>query len=386
MARVGQLTICLGAIADNWQNVRAQLAAHVTCGAVVKADAYGLGVGPVASKLYKAGCRDFFVANCQEAEALDSFLLGVESKSLPERFAAVSEKARHVRRQRNIYILSGVDVDDFALCAEKYFTPVLISLPMVKAWVAKAKGMLPAIIKVNTGMNRLGVEAEELYTLVANAPQNFSAVRYLMSHFACADEAASLNEEQLSRFNTLLTRLRVYLPQLKATLANSGAIFRLPHSHFDLVRPGVSLYGGSPDGKIKMKTVVTLRLPIIQTQHVQAGDAVGYGATKVFHKDAVLAVCAGGYADGILRSLSGCGEGFWGGYSVPIVGRISMDSTVFDITEIYELMKASGQSDDCHSIELMGHEGNLDRLATMAGTISYELLTSLGARYDRHYR
>lgn len=376
----GVLTIDLAAIAHNWKVISYSLGENTSCGAVVKANAYGLGALPVASSLYDAGCRQFFVANVSEAIALRSSL-GV----LP-----------------TIYVLLGFADGEESLCLAHDLVPILTSLVMFERWLAFAKAHdgasaesgfrnIRAGIKVNTGMNRLGVDSSELYSLMSSRPECLAAagVELVMSHFACADEVPHpLNQQQLTLFTQLVSvwRSSQVLPNVKFSMANSAGVLLHEKSHFDLVRPGIALYGGGTGGEPcelaeKLHDVVCLNLPVMQIRQVAAGESVGYGATFCGTSERTIAIVAGGYADGIFRVLSNKMWGYINGVHVPLVGRVSMDSCMFDVTDA----NISSNTDESLSVEILGSNASVHALAKAANTISYEVLTSLGSRYERHY-
>lgn len=362
----GQLYVDLRSIAENWRYMRDQTHPNAQCGAVVKANAYGLGVERIAPKVYQAGCRHFFVANFKE---------GMQLQAL-------------VGRDAKIYVLNGCIQGVEPTFIERGLIPVLVSAEMVARWISaasQAEQELPeAVLKVNSGMGRMGLEPDEFYGLLKD-PQSLRTanITMVMSHLACADEPSHpLNKKQHAVFNEMLSAIREVLPEVTGSLANSAAVFLGDSLHYDLVRPGIALYGGNPGPDHNpMKPVVGLTLPIIQTRVLGPDEYVGYGATMKTQKECRIAVVAGGYADGLFRSLGNCGHGWFNGVKVPIVGRISMDSTMFDITDVPEVEKIqAGQG-----IELLGEHVTIDELADAAGTISYEILTSFGARYQRCY-
>ena len=358
----GELLVDLHAIADNWRIMDDASAGSETA-AVVKANAYGLGVERVAPKIYKAGCRHFFVANLKEAMQLKS-LVGLDAA---------------------IYVLTGCIAGAESVFVERGLIPVIVSSEMLNRWLAATESVqgVSAVLKVNTGMARMGLEPAEFDELI-KTPELFekAGIKMLMSHLACADEPThELNVIQKARFDDMLNRLQTAGVEVQATLANSAGIWLNKNMHHDLVRPGIALYGGNPVLAEKpMRSVVGLRLPIIQVRDLPKGEYVGYGATRAFDSPRRIAVAAGGYADGIFRSLSNRGCGWLAGIKVPIVGRISMDSTLFDVTGVDPVNVLPGQA-----IELLGEHISIDDLAESAGTISYEVLTSFGARYQRCY-
>ena len=361
----GQLVVDLRAVADNWKIIQSHLEADVECGAVVKANAYGLGVERIAPKIYVAGCRHFYVANLKEALQLRS-LIGLDA---------------------NAYVLSGCIQGAESTFVERNLIPVIVSMSMFERWslFASRLGIAPqAVLKVNTGMGRLGIDISEFESLLTDPDQIAHAgINMVMSHFACADEPEhTLNRLQIERFNHLLLQAREAGLKLKATLANSAGVYLGKSAHFDIVRPGIALYGGNPGLKTNpFHRVVSLSLPIIQLRSLLAGEFVGYGATRAFDSKRQIAVVSGGYADGILRSLSNRGWGVVGGVKVPIVGRVSMDSTIFDVTDAPTDVLA----DPGAAIEILGENISIDDMAQAAGTLGYEVITSLGARYQRCY-
>lgn len=347
----GLLTIDLAAIAENWRILCRRMGPGRESAGVVKADGYGLGLGPVARTLAAAGCRTFFVA-------------------LPEE----GLRLRRILPENPIYVLSGPLPGTEALFIEHALIPVLNSAEQVRAWRAHAPSA-PYGLHVDTGMNRLGISADSLPTL----PDDL-APALVMSHLACADEPGHpLNARQLALFR----EVRARFPGAVASFANSSGHFLGADYLFDLGRPGVSLYGGNPQPGTPnpMRQVVTLQAKILQVRRVDTPQTVGYGATRRIPGGARLATVATGYADGLLRSLSNTGWGRLGGQRVPVVGRVSMDLIVFDVTAVPEDQARPGQA-----IVLLDAEHTVDDLAQEAGTIPYEILTSLGRRYARRYR
>ena len=360
----GYLSINLSALRSNWAYLRQQQAGE--CGAVVKADAYGLGLEPVAQALFSEGCRSFFVATFQEAV----------------------EAAKVLPKAVDIYVLQGCAPGMEREFVERQFIPVLVTLPMAQRWIRVA-GEDPAArcaLKVNSGMNRLGLALEEFEQLLQR-PQDLqkAGLSLLVSHLACADEPQKpLNQVQLQRFKDIYEHARSYLPTLRASLANSAGVMLGDGWQFDLARPGIGLYGGSPrvDGSVTMAVVVSLYLPVLQLHWVRAGEAIGYGGDYRVGSDMLVAVVAGGYGDGILRSMGEAthARGWFFDY-LPMRGRVSMDSCVFDVTHLPECKRPK----EGDFIELIGQHCSLDEQAGVAGTIAYELLTRLGGRLQKHY-
>ncbi len=342
----GTLTIDLDAIAANWRALDRMTGPDVQTAAVVKADAYGLGVTRVARSLAAAGARRFFVALAEEGAAVRQ-ALGPGPQ---------------------IAILSGHMTGDTEMIHDLDLTPMLNSLEQITRHLESLPGH-PFGVQLDTGMNRLGVEMLEWQAV---APILIEAgPELLMSHLACADEPDHpLNEAQLHAFHQMTDGTG-----LPRSLAATGGILLGQRYHFDLTRPGVGLYGGLPyEAAIP---ALTLSLPVIQTRDVAAGEVVGYGCTWIADRPSVIATLAAGYADGLPRTLSNRAQLWDGDTPCPLVGRVSMDLITVDITHLPEVPK---------SLDILGPNQPVDALADMAGTIGYELLTSLGPRYTRRYQ
>ncbi len=348
---VAVLTVDLGAIVANWRRL-AELAQPARCAAVVKADAYGLGLASVAPALAAAGCREFFVAHLAEGIALRRVLGGG-----PE-----------------IQVLHGPAPGSEAAFAANALIPVLNSAAQAEAWAANAAA-LPASLQLDTGMARLGVPQSEAAALAALAGLD---VRLVLSHLACADAPAHpANAAQLAAF----CELRKLWPQAEASLAASFGIFLGPAYHFDLVRPGAALYGIAPTaGPNPMRAVVRLQAPVLQTRDLPAGAGVGYGHTWHATAPARVATLGIGYADGLPRSLSNRGAAWLGERRLPIVGRVSMDSITVDASAVPAGALAPGTL-----LDLIGPHCDVDALAEAAGSTGYELLTRLGDRFLRRH-
>lgn len=359
----GLLTIDLDAIGANWRALRDRLAPGATCGAVVKADAYGLGLGPVSKALWRAGCRTFFVALADEGAALR---------------AALPEAA--------ICVFAGADAASAPMLVAHALVPALNHPGQLADWrtaAAKAGRKLPAVLHVDTGMTRLGFDMGDLDAVVADATLTEGLELFaVMSHLACADTPAHpMNAEQLARFNKARARLTP-LGARRASLANSSAIFLGPDYHFDLARPGSALFGVAPARRTPnpMAQVVRLQGKILQCRRIDTPRSVGYGATHQAEAGRVIATVAAGYADGYLRALSGAAHAHVGEKKVPVVGRVSMDLITLDVTDV-----PAGEAAPGAMVDLIGPHHGLDDLADEAGTIGYEILTALGSRYARRY-
>jgi alanine racemase len=327
---------------------------------VVKADCYGLGAERIAPALAAAGCRTFIVATLDEGIAL-----------------------RRVLASEVILVLNGPLPGTEGEYAAHSLVPVLNSLGQITAWSNFAKagsGAPAAAIHIDTGMNRLGLDEAELDRLAAR-PEVLAGVRPILtlSHLACADERDNpMNERQRSRFIELATRL----PAMPLSLSASGGCFLGRAYHFDLVRPGAALYGlnPTPDRPNPMAQVVRLQGKILQVRDVDSPRTVGYGASHRVTRAGRIATVAVGYADGWLRSLGNRGHGVIGGVTVPLVGRVSMDLTCFDVTAVPPAEAHPGAL-----IDLIGPGQSVDSVAADAGTIGYEILTALGRRHHRRW-
>ena len=358
------LTIDLGALVANWLRLR-EMSQRAECAAVVKADAYGLGMEQAASALSRAGCKTFFVATIAEAGSLRALL--------PD---------------ATIYVLGGLLTNTAPLFQLHNLRPVLNSEAEVKEWAeyCAASGQpLPAAIHIDSGMNRLGLSALEVDAIapVASLWKMFE-LSLIMSHLACSDEVGHpKNERQRKIFDAL----RAKLPSAPASLANSAGILLGRQHHYDMVRPGIAIYGGRPQqtGDNPFQPAVTLFGRILQVRDVVSGETIGYGATRTLKRPTRIAVVAVGYADGIFRALSTRDdkEGlsvFIGGHAAPILGRVSMDLITVDVTTIPGDIARRGEW-----AELIGPNVSAQAMAHHAGTIDYEILTNLGTRALRRY-
>lgn len=356
------LEVHLDKIAWNYLSLKKRLKAGADCSAIVKADAYGLGAPPVAKALFDQGCRHFFVSTLDEAAAV-----------------------RHVLLQPDviIYVLNGL----FGAPLKEFFdmgaVPVLNSMSDIEYWsdFARASGKKkPAVIHLDTGMNRLGLSAKEVTALVRrNDLLQPIDLRYIMSHLACADQPQHpKNLEQLSRFKQLSAELGI---ACRYSLANSAGILLGDDYHFDLVRPGCGLYGINPSIGVPSPVhgVVTLRARILQTRDIDQPGTVGYGGEYKIAPPAKCATISAGYADGYLRSLTGHGAVFINGKKCPVIGRVSMDFITVDISALEQSPRVGDW------VEIIGPHQTVDDVAAQAGTIGYEILTRLGKRYKRSY-
>jgi alanine racemase len=358
------LTIDLDALIANYRRLR-DLSAPAECAAVVKADAYGLGMARVVPALARAGCKTFFVATLGEAQELRALL--------PE---------------ATIYVLGGLLEGTAPFYREHGLRPVLNSTEEIGEWASfsqAACARLPAAIHIDSGMNRLGLSAAEVEA-IALTDNLFAAfeLALVMSHLACADEPEHPKSvSQRRSFDAARRRL----PRAPASLANSAGILLGPPYHYDLVRPGIALYGGKArrSGLHPFARVIHLAGRILQVRDVAAGETVGYGATRTLQRPSRIAVVAVGYADGLFRTLS-VSDGrkglhvYLGAHAAPILGRVSMDLITVDVTGIPKKLARRGAF-----VELIGENVAPHELAAHAGTIDYEVLTSLVARALRRY-
>jgi alanine racemase len=339
------LSIDLDALTANWRALDRLSGPGVQTAAVVKADAYGLGAARVVRALAQVGARRFFVALAEEGAAVRQ-ALGPGPQ---------------------INILSGHMAGDTEMLHDLDLTPMLNSLEQITRHLEALPGH-PFGVQLDTGMNRLGVEAAE-WQAVAPILLEADPVM-LMSHLACADEPDHpMNLRQLEMFHEMTDGTG-----LPRSFAATGGILLGPQYHFDLTRPGIGLYGGRPFELASR--VVTLSLPVIQTRDVAPGESVGYGNAWEAEAPTIIATLAAGYADGLLRAL-GNGAVLWDGDTpCPMVGRVSMDMITVDVTHLREVPKA---------LDILGPHQTVDDIADVAGTIGYEILTSLGPRYSRRY-
>ncbi len=363
----GRLTIDLAALAENYRKLAA-LSASAETSAVVKADAYGLGIPHVVPALADAGCRTFFVALPAEGIA-----------------------ARKAAPDADVYVLSGPLGADVVETFRTYrLMPVLNSLHGIAIWrQACDASPIAAALHFDTGINRLGIPFDEAGAVAAELATGEIPLKLVMSHLACADDPDHpLNREQSESFQQVAADFE----GIDSSLANSAGIMLGGDYLREMTRAGIALYGGRAcnEGDNPMRPVVTAEARVLQVKTAKAGATVGYGATATLTRDTTLAIVSTGYSDGYHRATSGSGvplrkavpagaRGFIAGKRVPVVGRVSMDLTAFDVTA------CDGAVSPGDWLELFGPNMPLDDVAEAAGTIGYELLTSLGQRYHRSY-
>ena len=341
----GNLRIDLDAVLANWRALDAKSGRDTETGAVVKADSYGLGAARVARVLARAGVRKFFVAAAEEGAIL--------RQSLGE--------------GPEIFVFSGHMPGDTEMIGDRGLTPMLNSIEQVTRHFETLPGAAFGI-QLDTGMNRLGLEMAEwqaIGAIVLNA-----GPKLVMSHLACADEPEHpMNAAQLAEFRRMTDGISA-----PRSLAATGGILLAPEYHFDVTRPGVGLYGGAPF--TDAAPVVHLSLPVVQVRDVVAGEIVGYSCGWQADGPARIATVSAGYADGLTRAFSNKAMLYADGVPCPIRGRVSMDLITVDVSHLAEVPAA---------LDILCPEQGVDDLASVAGTIGYEILTSLGHRYGRHY-
>lgn len=337
----GKLTIDLSALVANWKTLDA--ATRVETAAVVKADGYGLGAGTVARALARAGARTFFVAMAEEGAVVR---------------AAVGPEPR-------INVFSGHMDGDTDILRAHDLTPMLNSIDQMLRHVEALPGHAFGV-QLDTGMNRLGMEPAEWAALRDIALEQSPVL--IMSHLACADEPDHpMNAQQLNAFHEMTDGLSV-----PRSLAATGGLLLGHDYHFDLTRPGIGLYGGMPFEDAE--AVVKLEAPVIQIRQVDPGETVGYGNSWTADRPSTVATISSGYADGLIRAMGPKALVYHGTHPCKVVGRVSMDLITVDITDLEEQPV---------TLTLLNDQQTVDDLAEAAGTIGYEILTSLGARYQR---
>lgn len=364
-----RVTVDLAALADNWRDM-ARRSGKARASAVVKADAYGMGIEDCGATLYHAGARDFFVASVAEGVTL-----------------------RPHAPEARIFVLSGIWPGQEAQVFDNDLVPVIASEEQLSFWMGTLaeRGDHPFALHVDTGFNRLGLPLEDARFLAEDStrPASFDPV-LVLSHLACADTPSSpMNALQLESFRQVSQAFE----GIESSLSASAGIFLGHDYHFDLTRPGIALYGGEAvnDMTNPMRPVAKAEARIIQIRDAGEGQTVSYGGTHRLKRASRLAIASVGYADGYHRSLSGSGiplrdmgnggaYGFINGHEVPVAGRVTMDLTIFDVTDVPSNAIRAGDY-----IELFGPNVAVDDVARAAGTIGYEMLTGLGLRYERQY-
>jgi alanine racemase len=341
MHRPLRLTVDRSALQSNWRWLQDR--AGVPAAAAVKADGYGLGARETTETLMEVGCRDFFVSTWAEAEALGN---------LPEDVSLV--------------VLHGVGPDDSEASLRATARPCLNTIEQVARWKAIAPGRACDVM-VDTGMNRLGMRPTEIGVL------DGLVIDTLHSHLACADEDSAMNAMQLERFRAVVS----WVPAQRYSLANSAGVCLGRDYSFDLVRPGLSLYGGIPRAEAEgnIRQVARAEAQIVQRRMIPKGESCGYGATFIAHEDTEAAILNIGYADGYLRGFSSHGSAFSGEYALPVLGRVSMDLIAVGVDAVAGLSEGDWVEIDY----------DLPSASKQSGLSQYELLTTLGSRFERRW-
>ncbi len=347
-----RLTVSLGAIAENYRIC--QQHCQGTVSAVVKANGYGLGAIPIARHLAQQGCRHFFVACFSEAAAL--------RQALPD-------------HQLSVYVLEGL-LDEPQVYLDLHITPVLNTLEQTHRWQATGQ---PWVVHVDTGMQRLGLQPQQLVQALGELKPS---INLLMTHLACADEPdRPANQAQLRAFDDLRSRVEAQLGEsVLISIGNTAGLMAVTHAD-QLSRAGIGLYGGNPftEADNPFHPVAQLQGQVLQVRQLEPGAPVGYGGTYVADSRRLLATVGLGYADGVPRLLGNLGRVWCNGGYAPIVGRVSMDLLSVDITDLPEVSPGDW-------VEVFGPHVSVDEVAEHAQTISYEVLTGMGQRVERHYQ
>ena len=341
MHRPLRLTVDAAALQHNWRWLAER--AGVACGAAIKADGYGLGAREALAVLADAGCRDFFVSSWAEADELGPMAAAL-----------------------GLAVLHGVGPDDLPAALSSRARPVLNSVAQAERWKQAAPDRACDVM-IDTGMNRLGLRTDEIGCL------DGLEIQTLHSHLACADEDNALNRQQLDRFRAVAETV----PARRYSLANSAGICLGRDYSFDLVRPGLALYGGIPRAEAigNIRQVAQVEAQVVQRRTIRAGESCGYGATFVAEQDCQAAILNLGYADGYLRGFSSKGWGYAGEFTLPVLGRVSMDLIALGCDAAPELKEGDW-------VEL---DYDLPAAAEASGLSQYELLTTLGSRFDRRW-
>ena len=371
------LYVDLDALVENY-NFFDSKSGKAECGAVVKANAYGLGVIPVARKLFMAGCRKFFVANLDEAiELRDDALEKVDPECHSE-----------------IYVFHGIRQWQESAFLKHKLTPVINDYYQLKIWNKAAYGKedkFPAVLHFDTGMNRLGFSVDEAKKIAKDKSLISGLdIKFIISHLSCPSESKNpANKEQLAKFREVIKSF----PKVPVSFVNSSGSFLGKSYFFDIARPGAGLYGVNSTLRDKyesgeeispednpIKNVISLKSKILQIREIDEGETVGYGGFFKVGRKSKIATIPVGYADGYLRSLANKSFVFIEGKKVPVVGLVSMDMITIDVTDVPDKNLREGAE-----VEIIGEHFNVDQLAIRAGTIGYEILTNLGERYRRVY-
>ncbi len=355
------LDIKIGSIIKNYKKIKNKVSTGCNVAATVKADAYGLGVKSIAKSLIANKCNIFFVATLTEAIEL-----------------------RNINKRISIYVLNGLNVDNIETFHKQNLIPVINNLDQLKkaeVFSFNKKNPLKIALHFDTGMSRLGFDNEQTEILLKRKKSLIknTHINLVMSHLACADDSKNVkNTKQLKKFQSISK----HFPNIKLSLSNSAGILLGKKYHFDLVRPGISLYGGncSLNRRNNYENVVTLKAKLIQKRTINKGETIGYGSTYKAKKRMVIGTIPIGYGDGFNRRFSNQIKLFYKNRKVKIVGRVSMDLITIDLTKF----RKSDISEKDY-VELINSKNNIDYLSKIIKTIPYEILTSLGNRYQRRY-
>jgi alanine racemase len=348
--------IDLDALANNYSTLK-EIAQNAETAGIVKADCYGLGMEQVIPVLKDMGCKTWFVANINEGMRL----------------------RRLIGDKDTVYVFGGALRGHEKAFDDMSLTPVLNSIKDIENWTSNAGSA--AAIHFDTGMNRLGLGKDETeYFLSSGKLLEKTGIKMVMSHFACADDPD--NEMTVRQYEDFRA-ISDHFPSAAKSLANSAGLLSRAEYAFDLVRPGIALYGGNPFAtrKIPARHVLNVKAPVLQVREVKKGETVGYGATHVFTENRIVATVAIGYANGLFRSFGSKGCFYWQGYPCPLAGRVSMELTVIDITDLPGKKPRPGDF-----VEVTGSSQSIDDLASKAQTIGYEVLTGMGNRCRRIYK
>jgi alanine racemase len=353
------LTINLAAIGRNYTKLQRQLG-KVECRAVVKADAYGLGLAQVCPALFEAGCEKFYVATLEEALTLRKLLPTI-----------------------TIFLLHGMLPGQAEILARNRIVPVLNDFYQIELWQAHAKLIgkkLPAALHIDTGLCRIGLEFDD-YPAILAKPETLEGIEidHVMTHLSCSrDPSHPKNYEQL----LMAQRLQALWPSKPFSLSSSGGMFISPDYYFDIIRAGCSLYGIAPTSahKHEMESVITLTSRLVQIRSITKAQPVGYGGSYMANPGDKIAVAAIGYADGYMRNLANKGYAYIGEYKAPVVGVVSMDMVALDVTHVPSPLLYPGAA-----IELLGPNVLFNDVLDSTSSTGYEILTRLGIRVKRHY-
>tara|TARA_B110000444_G_scaffold257708_1_gene296780 strand:+ start:838 stop:1944 length:1107 start_codon:yes stop_codon:yes gene_type:complete len=355
------LEIDLKALSSNFKELKKNLNKNIECAATVKANAYGIGDKAVIKSLIKSGCNSYFVAHLSEAIRI-----------------------REYSKKIKIYSYHGIDIKNYKKFLKYNIIPIantLRQILMINSLNIKKKFNKNIAVHFDTGMSRLGLDKDETKWLINNKDKISSIeIGLIISHLACADQPRNpMNNKQLKKFISIRNEFK----KSKASLANSAGILLNKKYHFDLVRPGIAIYGGNPfiNKNVKLNNVISLKAKIIQIRKIQKGDTVGYGATFKARKDMLIGTIAVGYADGINRKFSNNMSVFLKGKRLKVLGRISMDLITIDISLFPEIRF----SRKINYVDILSKSNNINNISEKINTISYEILTSLGSRYKIKY-